>query len=232
MLSHLLRSLRDTVAPTRCHACGGRTAGPGEPVCADCCRLMPRTGFSRTPYDNDMARLMWLRVPTERCAALTWHNPRAAHSAPVYDLKYHNCPGIGLWMGHMMGAEMGADGFFDGIDAIVAVPLTAGRQRERGYNQSVMIARGLAGATGIGLADGVLRRTAFGKSQTQLSAAERHLNVEHAFALADGTAVAGRHVLLVDDILTTGATAVACARLLAACRGTRVSVATWGMTRT
>jgi len=122
-------------------------------------------------------------------------------------------------------------GFFDGIDAIIPVPLTAGRRLRRGYNQSERIARGISMGTGIRVARHAVRRIRFTKSQTQLNAWERASNVEHAFRLHKPATLAHSHVLIVDDVVTTGSTITSVAATLAGIEGVRVSVLTVGFTQ-
>jgi len=120
------------------------------------------------------------------------------------------------------------DGFFDGITALVPVPLARQREQERGYNQSVEIARGVSAETGIPVFDNVLKRITFHGSQTQKDRWERSENVEKAFRLLDSSAVSNQHLLLVDDVITSGATLVAAANELLKAVYVKVSVLSLG----
>jgi len=131
-------------------------------------------------------------------------------------------------MGRMMAREIAAAGFFDGVDAIVPVPLARKRLRQRGYNQSMEIARGVSEITGLPIWNQVVIRTIFTGSQTQKDRWERNENVEKVFELADEAKVSGKHLLLVDDVVTTGATIVACARKLCEAGGVKVSILSLG----
>ena len=140
-------------------------------------------------------------------------------------------PEIGEALGGMAARQFAAQGFFDGIDALLPVPITRRRQWQRGYNQSHTIAQGVRSVTGLPIYNNVLRRVSFKQSQTTQHARERMLNVEDAFCLKDGSGLEGKHVLLIDDIVTTGATVIACGRSLAAIPGIRVSVMSLGLTK-
>ena len=142
--------------------------------------------------------------------------------------KYGGHSETGELLGRLVADEFAADGFFDGITALVPVPLARQRERERGYNQSVEIARGISTATGIPVVGNVLERISFHGSQTQKSRWERNENVEKAFRLTDASAVRNRHVLLVDDVITTGATLVAAAREILKAGNVKVSVLSLG----
>lgn len=227
----LWHRLADLLAPRLCVVCGRRLSPSERVVCASCAMHLPRTGFQSSAADNMMARLFWGVIPVERAAALFYYEAGSAVSTIVYDLKYHDHPEIGEEMGRLLAREFLPAGFFDGIDLIVPVPLARSRQRHRGYNQSRCIARGIGSVTGLPVCDTAVRRTTFKKSQTQMGRRDRQENVAGAFSLADGQAVAGRHILLVDDVVTTGATMTACARVLLSAGGVRVSLVSLGFAR-
>lgn len=178
-----------------------------------------------------MARMFWGRISVERVAALFYYEAGSEVSRLVYDLKYHDHPEIGQTMGRMMAREFMATGFFDGIDLLVPVPLTRKRERERGYNQSRMLADGISEVTGLHVGNKVVKRTHFTESQTSKSRVERQENVDTVFQLTDSSAVNGRHVLLIDDIVTTGATMIACARELLKAGDVRISLLSLGFSK-
>jgi ComF family protein len=178
-----------------------------------------------------MARLFWGQVPIERSAALMFYEPHSEMAQMVYRLKYDNRPDIGEDLGRLMATEMSLAHYFDDIDLLVPVPLTMKRQRQRGYNQSEMLARGISDVTHLPVVPKALKRQIFRESQTHLSRQERQENVDGIFAVADAETLKGRHVLLIDDVCTTGATLRACAQALAPIEGIRISVLTLGFTK-
>lgn len=225
----MLRRVMDLVAPRSCCVCENRLAPEEEYVCLGCNLHLPRTGHALHPYDNDMAKAFWGRVRhIERAAALIFHHSGSEASYPIYRLKYMHRPNLGPTLGRMMAEEMGAHGFFEGIDLIVPVPLSRERQAERGYNQSELIARGMAEATRLRVETDILFREEYRGSQTTRGRWERNANVEHAFALRNGDKIRNCHILLVDDIVTTGATLCACAQVLEQVEGVRISLASVG----
>ena len=127
-----------------------------------------------------------------------------------------------------MACEMQANGFFEGIDLLIPVPLTKGRMRERGYNQSLLIAEGVAHITHIPIENKVLKRIRFDGSQTQQSIELRRENVKDAFRLHHPERIVGRHPLLIDDVITTGSTMLACAKELTKAGDIKVSVLSLG----
>lgn len=220
--------LLDTLSPRACAACGETLGATEEGLCSVCNRHLPRTEFWTEPYDNVLARLLWGRVPVEKCAALFFYRSHSEASRMIYALKYGHRPDIGTYLGRMAATDFDGSGFFDGIDAMIPVPLTKGRERERGYNQSTMIARGISEMTGIPVWRNVVRRTSYNGSQTQKVGWERIENVRGAFSLTNGKKIRGRHILIVDDIITTGATVWSCARELLKAGDVRLSVMSAG----
>ena len=192
---------------------------------------MPRTGYSNNPYENEMAKLFWAQIPVERAAALFHYESHAETANIIYQLKYKDHPEIGPLMGRMVATELKRDGFFDGIDVIVPVPLTKERLHQRGYNQSEEIAKGVSEITGLPINKDVVKRTVFKGSQTRRSRWDRQENVEYAFKLIHAEPIAGKHLLVVDDVVTTGATIIACAKELVKAGNVKISVLSLGLTR-
>ena len=219
------------ISPQACVICGCRLGISEEVLCTACNLALPRTGFAQHPYDNEMARRFYARLPIERAAALFFYEAGSEASRIIHALKYFHHPEIGQVMGRMAAEEMMPCRFFDGIDLIVPVPLARKRQRQRGYNQSEEIAKGVSAVTGIGIDTGIVRRRHFEDSQTHKTQAQRRDNVENAFEAVDATRAAGRHLLLIDDIVTTGATIWACSHPICEAASCRISVLSLGVVR-
>ncbi len=175
-----------------------------------------------------MARLLWGQVEVERVAALFYYEAGSETDKIVYDLKYHNHPEIGEEIGRMIAREFAPAAFFDGIDAVVPLPLARRRQQQRGYNQSMMVARGVSAVTALPIFDKVARRTVFVKSQTSMGRWDRIDNVAGVFEVSQAETLQGKHILLIDDVMTTGATVISCIRELQRVADVRVSVLTIG----
>ena len=196
MISFFTR-LFDLISPRACPVCGNRLGVAEETLCLSCNRHLPRTFFWNHPLDNEMAKTFWLQIPVEKAAALFYYE---AH--------------VGEQMGRMMALEMISSGFFEGIDFLLPVPLAPVRERQRGYNQSMEIARGIQEVTGIPICHDALRRISFTDSQTQKDRRSRQENVAKAFQLINADKISGKHLLLIDDVVTTGATLIACGQEL------------------
>ena len=147
----------------------------------------------------------------------------------LHQLKYGGQKEIGAIMGRYMASELQASDFFHGVDVIIPIPLHKKKQQIRGYNQSEWISRGIMAVTGIPVDTEAIIRRKNTETQTQKSALERWENVDGIFELHRSEHLAGKHILIVDDVLTTGATTVACASRLAEIEGVRISVLTLAM---
>lgn len=221
----------DFISPRQCVVCGERLAPTEHSLCSTCLLHLPRTTYQFTPHDNPMAQLFWHLSPVEQAAALIFYEPHSEVAQLIYDLKYHDRPDIGEDMGRLMAGEIQLARFFDGIDLLLPVPLSRKRLRQRGYNQSEQLAIGISDITHLPVVTKALRRTHFRQSQTQLSRRERQENVENLFELRNGSMLQDKHVLLIDDICTTGATLLACCDALKAVHGIRLSVLAFGFTK-
>lgn len=202
----MLRTIFSAVFPQVCEVCG-RTLVRGEShVCLGCLAALPRTMTHRDPDSRMLSRLARV-APVDRCAAWFYYDPGGPFGALIRRAKYDGRPSMARDLGAMFARELIADTFFDGIDLLVPVPLHWRRRMERGYNQSREIARGVSDVTGIPVSDALCALRAHG-SQTRLSGDRRQLNVRGVYALRPpSTSFAGKHILLIDDIFTTGATA-------------------------
>ena len=178
-----------------------------------------------------MAKLFWGRLPIERASALFYYEGHSETANIIYQLKYKGHPEIGNMMGRMVAREVLSYDFFEGIDGIVPVPLTKDRLRARGYNQSEEIAKGISEITGLPICNDLIKRTVFQGSQTRRNRWERSDNVEHVFTANKPIPTNIRHLLVVDDVVTTGATIVACSSKLVQSDDIKISVLSLGLTK-
>ena len=231
MKPSFLTKVLDFVSPRLCVICGRRLL-PSQPLlCSHCTLHLPVTDYYLSPLDNPMARLFWGLFPIERASALFFYEPKASTRELIYDLKYRGFPMIGEEMGALIARHYQPAGFFEGVDVIIPVPLTRRRRWQRGYNQSEMLARGIREVTGLPILTDVLKRTSFKGSQTKKNQWERRENVDGVFRLVRPDDIRGKHILLIDDIITTGATIVACADELCKAGDVKISVLSLGLTK-
>lgn len=214
--------------PRLCGACGDHLNKGEETICLSCQFDLPLTGFHKDP-ESPIAKRFWGRVPLQQATALYYFSKGGKVQHMIHELKYHGRTDVGEFMGRQLGRELHKDGALADIDAIIPVPLHPKKQRQRGYNQSEHFASGIAQVLQVPVLAEALSRVSYTESQTQKSREDRWLNVKDVFEVTDPTILEGQHLLLVDDVMTTGATLEACAYKLLAVPGTRVSVATIAM---
>lgn len=225
LIKDWLYSFISLLFPRCCVVCGRSLAKGEECICAMCNINLPRTNY-HLQKDNQVEQLFWGKIPLERATSFFFYRKGSDFRQILHQLKYGGQKEIGAIMGRYMASELSASGFFQGIDVIIPVPLHKRKQRIRGYNQSEWIARGISAVTGICIDTEVIVRQKHTETQTRKSAFERWENVDGIFELHHAESLKGKHLLVVDDVLTTGATTVACASRLVEIEGVRISVLT------
>lgn len=223
-----IKDLASVIFPDTCHVCG-RTLVEGESVmCLHCLMSMPRTGFHKSEF-NTLHQRLGHKIRIDRAGAYFHYERDSDYAALIHSAKYRSMPHIARELGMKYAREISADGFFDTVDLIEPVPLSPLRLMLRGYNQSEELARGISRATDIAIGHHLKAR--HHTSQTRKDAQQRWANVSRIY-YATPTAATPKHILIVDDIITTGATMAAC---ISAIRGlwpeVRISILTLGATR-
>ena len=214
--------------PRCCAVCGASLIEGEDTICTHCNIDMPRTNYHKMK-DNPVERMFWGKFPLERATSFFFYRKGSDFRQVLHQLKYGGQKEIGAIMGRYMASELQASDFFHGVDVIIPIPLHKKKQQIRGYNQSEWISRGIMAVTGIPVDTEAIIRRKNTETQTQKSALERWENVDGIFELHRSEHLAGKHILIVDDVLTTGATTVACASRLAEIEGVRISVLTLAM---
>lgn len=225
LIKDWLYSFISLLFPRCCVVCGRSLAKGEECICAMCNINLPRTNY-HLQKDNQVEQLFWGKIPLERATSFFFYRKGSDFRQILHQLKYGGQKEIGAIMGRYMASELTVSGFFEGIDVIIPVPLHKRKQRIRGYNQSEWIARGISAVTGICIDTEVIVRRKHTDTQTRKSTFERWENVDGIFELHHAESLKGKHLLVVDDVLTTGATTVACASRLMEIEGVRICVLT------
>jgi len=227
MLRPLLADLVSLFFPQVCLACHEPLVAGETHLCTTCRTELPYTDYHLLPpAHNPLARRFWGKLPVQYTLSYLRFLRHGRVQELLHQLKYRGQAGVGRALGQLYGAELAAAGLAPKFDLIVPVPLHRRKLARRGYNQAEAFATGLAAALPCPSAAHALRRTEHTATQTRKGRTERWQNVATVFEVAQPAAVAGRHVLLVDDVLTTGATLEACGAALLAAGARAVSIAT------
>ena len=221
-----LRPLFRLIFPRYCAICGNIINPPEDVICSKCNAALPRTRFHQWP-ENNMEKMFWGKFDIRKAAAFIRYAKGGDVALLVKKMKYKGRKDIATGMGRLMAEEiMHSSDFFDGIDCIVPVPMHPDKQKQRGYNQALQLALGIAEVTGIPVEADAVVRPQPAESQTHRSSIDRLVSIKDAFKATDISRFAGKHVLIVDDIITTSATITACADALAPAPGIRFSILT------
>ncbi len=220
----VFQSLLQLFFPYHCCGCGTDLLTEDILFCIWCQALAPVTGFEYHS-SNPIEKIFRGRASLEAASAHLYFTTGSAIQHSLHLLKYKNRKDIGIYFGRNMGVALEKSGRFANCDLIIPLPLFAGREKKRGYNQSALIAKGIAGQLNIPVCCDAICRIKQTGTQTRKSRIERWKNMESSFRILHPGRIAGKHILLVDDVITTGASLEACAGELLSLAGVRVSIA-------
>ena len=211
--------------PNECRACNTVLVEGEHLICTACKYDLPYTNY-QLEKDNPVEKVFWGRLTIEAATSYLHFTKGGKVQSLLHRLKYKNDVNIGVKLGEELGGLMKQSGRFNGIDMILPVPLHKKRKHNRGYNQSAAFALGLSCQLGIPFNDSIIHRNRHTQSQTNKNRHERWENVQGVFSIKHTQLIEGKHLLLVDDVLTTGATLESCANTITIIPGCKVSVAT------
>jgi ComF family protein len=211
--------------PNLCQGCGKPLIRGEEAICSICHFHFPKTYFHNDP-DNPLNKVFWGRVNLEAVAAYLYFQKGSTVQHLMHRLKYKGHQEIAYRLGKWYGAELRGADVFREVDLVIPVPLHPRKLSKRGFNQSQVFAEGLAVVMQVRTELRCLYRKVDSKTQTRKARYNRWENVENIFAMKNPERISGRHILLVDDVITTGATLEACAQALLEVPGVKVSAAT------
>lgn len=228
MTYNFLNALTHLFYPHLCEGCS-KPLVPGEKVlCISCTTQLPETGYHHIPGNETEMRFAG-RIPFIHASSYAWFTHDGLLQHLIHGLKYKGKKETGIWLGRRFGSELKATDWVASVDLIIPVPLHPAKQAKRGYNQSMCIAEGLSATLNIPASDKILLRIKDTESQTSKTRSERVNNMEGAFKIAENAQLADKHILICDDVLTTGATLEACALTLLKQESIKISIATVGI---
>jgi ComF family protein len=211
--------------PELCQSCGNSLVAGEELLCLDCRYHLPFTNFHLKP-DNMVAQQFWGKIDLEGAYAMCYFTKGEKMQHLMHNFKYKGNQKIGNLLGSIAGEQLLKSPVFKGVDVIIPVPLHKSRLRKRGYNQSMCFAEGLSEKMEIPVDENNLIRLRATETQTHRSRFSRFENMQQVFTLINPEALRNQHVLLVDDVVTTGSTLEACGVELLKIEGLKLSIAT------
>jgi ComF family protein len=221
----LLKYLTELLFPRLCVVCGDTLIEQEQWICLHCLHHIPRTNFHLEP-DNQVSRLFYGRVPIENATSFFYFSKGSKYQTLLHHLKYKGMKELGEEIGKHFGIDLLQSSEFSTVDIICPVPLHHTKEKKRGYNQSWWIASGIARQMQKQLSDDNLKRVTSTETQTRKSRFARWKNVEGIFELTKPDEFSGKHILLVDDVVTTGSTIEACAQSILSKADAKISIAT------
>jgi ComF family protein len=226
-LTRHLADLLEFFYPTLCITCDNRLVLQEKFLCVECWSDIPATNF-HLQEGNKVEQLFWGRTKVEHATAFYTYKKGSKYQQLIHYIKYKGLKELGFETGRRFGFTIAVTEKFRSVDMIVPVPLHPAKQKKRGYNQSEWIANGMAEALQKPMVINNLIRNIHTSTQTRKNRFERWENVEKIFGVINPEELSGKHILLIDDVVTTGSTLEACARQILKIDGTKVSIATLG----
>lgn len=225
----LLRSIKESLFqlfyPQVCAGCGSDVLTADSEICAKCIHSLPFTYFekhSSNPVEKNLAG----RIRFEKAASFLYFNKEGLVQRLMHQFKYQGNVDLGRQLGVIMGARLLESGRFANIDMLVPLPLFENKQKKRGFNQSTILCKGIQEVINVEIVEDAVERPMFTETQTKKNRIERWKNMDGKFQLVNEERIKNKNVLLVDDVITTGATIESCGSTLLESKGLTLSIAT------
>lgn len=224
----MLQALSHLIAPRVCRVCGQSLNSEEKYLCLGCLIDLPRTQSHRIDF-NDIHRRLGHRCKVDRAAGWFYYRKGTPYASLLVDAKYNGLPAIDRYLGMKCAEELENDGFFAGVDIVVPMPMHWRKRFLRGYNQAEAICEGIRDVTGLEFSKTLTAVKSHGV-QSRHSRTQRYSNIANTMEVKDPAVISGKHVLLVDDIITTGASCIEAIRALQEASPAAVSVLSLGLT--
>lgn len=209
LIKNIFSSTLHLFYPHVCTGCGSDLLQEDNLLCLHCINNLPKTNFAQH-QNNPVEKIFWGRIPIAAAHSEFYFAKESLLQHLIHQLKYKNNTDIGFYLGQLMGKTLSDSNSFNNIEYLVPLPLYPDKERKRGYNQAAIICNGMSEVMNVPVLVGNVIRQRFTETQTRKHRTERWENVEGSFVVKDATVLKGKNILLVDDVITTGATLEAC----------------------
>lgn len=211
--------------PHNCAGCGSDLLEETQTVCLRCQANLPETGFFNHP-NNPIEKIFLGRLAVAQAAASYYFTKSSVLQRLIHQLKYNNNQAVGLQLGQWMGLQLQSSGRFTALDALIPLPLFPDKEKKRGYNQAAVLCNGIADIIDVPVLKEAVLRKRYTDTQTKKGRSERWTNVDGSFDISDPSLLQHKKVLLVDDVITTGATIEACGNAIIQTTNVELNIAT------
>lgn len=225
VLTDIKEAILHLLFPHVCEGCGTDVLEHDHFLCLKCHSDLPKTEFHLYP-NNPIEKIFWGRLPLTNATAQYYFTKNSKMQHLMHQLKYRGNKELGIYLGRLMGYALNASNRFRYVDELIPLPLFPSKEKKRGYNQATVLCEGIAEVLHKPILNNAIRRTSYTDSQTAKNRVQRWENMEGRFELVNKEAIKGKHLLLVDDVITTGATLEACGTELLEAENVQLSVAT------
>ena len=224
-LKNIFSSTLHLFYPHVCTGCGSDLLQQDNLLCLRCINNLPHTNFAQH-NNNPVEKIFWGRIPITAAHSEFYFSKEFLIQHLIHQLKYKNNMAIGFYLGELMGKTLLASNRFNNIDYLIPLPLYPDKEHKRGYNQATIICNGMSDVMNIPVLNGNVIRQKFTETQTRKHRTERWENVEGSFKIKNAELLKGKNILLVDDVITTGATLEACGSIVLQTEGIKLYIAT------
>jgi len=224
-LKDIKESLLQIVFPHICDGCGSDLLSLESQLCLHCLAALPETNFEKHP-GNPVEKMFFGRLSLVHATAQFYFTKESLIQKLMHQFKYKSNKDLGLQLGRLMGIALKESRRYDDVDALVPLPLFPSKEKKRGYNQSTVLCEGIAEVFSRPVLKNIVNRPQHTDTQTKKGRIDRWKNIEGKFELNDTASIQNKHLLLVDDVVTTGATLEACGSELLKAGNTQLSIAT------
>ncbi len=229
LLKSAIHSVLHLFYPHVCTGCGSDVISQDQQLCLRCLHELPVTNFFGTT-GNSVERIFYGRLAIQQAAAGYFFTKESLLQHLLIQLKYRGNKEIGFYMGCLLGQLILQHKAFIDVDALIPLPLNPIKERKRGYNQATALCLGISSIVNLPVLDSAVVRKVYTETQTHMGRINRWENMDGVFAIMDKAGIEGKHLLLVDDVVTTGATLEACGSEILQVPNTRLSIATLAYT--
>ena len=224
-LKNIVNSTLHLFYPHVCTGCGSDLLQEDNLLCLKCIHNLPHTNFAELA-NNQIEKDFWGRIPLSAAYSQFYFSKEFLIQHLIHQLKYKGDTKIGFYLGEIMGKTLLKNTRFSSVEALIPLPLYADKEHKRGYNQATVICNGMSSVMNIPVLNGAVIRQHATETQTRKHRTERWENVKSSFKVAKPSQLSGKHLLLVDDVVTTGATLEACGNVILQTENVKLSIAT------